>query len=548
MPKVKQHGAPLRPPAASAAHEQLGALSKVPVELVSDFILPEVMRQKDSLRGFARTCRAAANLCKTSAVHVLHRRAEHLSVAAKYSTILGGHPGLPPPPPFSEEQGREAEGFLTSLVKGHASRRSQRAVQLVTSGTIRDWSFGQERALKEALEIWPENAEAHLVLANKLFDWHRYAEAEASIRAHLALRPRAHEAWSLLGSVLQKSDQTQLAEGAYLEACTLQPDSSSAWTNLAAARLELKRPDEARPCLQRALALDADNREALQYMADDHAALGQLDAAATIYARLEDKSWPNVTTAKFGLVLFRQGVYSEALSRLRFAYGAGLPPQEAVRDYYGRCLFFVGNFWEACFPLEVALAHDEANVETRHYLGQARLAAGQLQGAEESFRRIIELEPTHAGAHYGLAAALHKQERWQEAETAYQQAFALGPCDATVFVERATVLSILSRDAEAERWSRAALAQMPNHPPALLQLGFALSYQGRHAEAEPHLRQILHQEPHHLQACQLLLHVLDAQKSRPLDGPGAAFGAAQAPNDAPIPAVVSTYPLGPPRT
>lgn len=59
-------------------------------------------------------------------------------------------------------------------------------------------------------------------------------------------------------------------------------------------------------------------------------------------------------------------------------------------------------------------------------LGRAYFAAALLKPAEESFRRLIELEPTNAWAHTALGLSLDRQSRHAEGAQQHRLADALG--------------------------------------------------------------------------------------------------------------------------
>ncbi|QGG41783.1 tetratricopeptide repeat protein [Aeromicrobium yanjiei] len=66
-------------------------------------------------------------------------------------------------------------------------------------------------------------------------------------------------------------------------------------------------------------------------------------------------------------------------------------------------------------------------------LGRAHFAAAQLSPAEESFRRLVDLEPTSAWAQTALGLALDRQSRHREGVVHHRIAAAMGasPRDAT---------------------------------------------------------------------------------------------------------------------
>jgi len=83
-------------------------------------------------------------------------------------------------------------------------------------------------------------------------------------------------------------------------------------------------------------------------------------------------------------------------------------------------------------------------------LGILHAAAGRLEEAEESFRRVIELAPADAVAHAELGIVLRRQGRFVAADAAYREALALQPDYALAWRNRGVLLDLyLGRPAEA---------------------------------------------------------------------------------------------------
>jgi TolB-like protein/tetratricopeptide (TPR) repeat protein len=119
-----------------------------------------------------------------------------------------------------------------------------------------------------------------------------------------------------------------------------------------------------------------------------------------------------------------------------------------------------------------ALELDPELAEARVLLANALQRDWRWSEAETEYRRAIELSPSDAGAHAGLAYWLICQGRSEEALAWARRAQALDPAINSVDVSG--ILFFSRRYDEAIRESRRDLTTDPNDPLALWSLGFAL--------------------------------------------------------------------------
>ena len=111
---------------------------------------------------------------------------------------------------------------------------------------------------QKAVEINPEDAEAHNNLGNTLQELGRLEEAEASYRQAIALKPGYAEAHSNLGNTLKELGRLDEAEASYAQAIAMKPDFAEAHGNLGNTLQELGRLDEAEASYTQAIALKPD--------------------------------------------------------------------------------------------------------------------------------------------------------------------------------------------------------------------------------------------------------------------------------------------------
>ena len=70
--------------------------------------------------------------------------------------------------------------------------------------------------------------------------------------------------------------------------------------------------------------------------------------------------------------------------------------------------------------LEYAVARAPGSLADRYYLGLAQAGAGLHPQAAESFREVLRLDPSYAGAHIRLGEALLLAEQPAEAAAAFR--------------------------------------------------------------------------------------------------------------------------------
>jgi tetratricopeptide (TPR) repeat protein len=115
-----------------------------------------------------------------------------------------------------------------------------------------------EFAGKKAVEITPDDAEAHYNLGNTLKELGRVDEAEASYKQAIALKPDYAEAHSNLGVTLKELGRLDEALASYTQAIALKPDYAEAHGNLGTALHDLGRLEEAEASFTQAIALKPD--------------------------------------------------------------------------------------------------------------------------------------------------------------------------------------------------------------------------------------------------------------------------------------------------
>lgn len=115
--------------------------------------------------------------------------------------------------------------------------------------------------------------------------------------------------------------------------------------------------------------------------------------------------------------------------------------------------------------------------------GIASVQKGDFNGAEQAWRKSIELDPKNPKVHSNLGVLLQNQGKVDEATQQYQEAIRLDPKDAETHVKLAIALGQQRKLDESITQSKEALRLQPDFAPAHVVLAAALSGQGKQDEA-----------------------------------------------------------------
>ena len=206
-----------------------------------------------------------------------------------------------------------------------------------------------------------------------------------------------------------------------------------------------------------------------------------------------------------------EGILTVHISALRKALGDDARPSAYIETVAGSGYRFVAAVTRPGTDDEEARPPGVTRpVELYQFVGRGRshLLSGsyaELPSAEEAFRAAIEIDPTYAPAHAGLArvrcaqgtlrAAPH-QEAFAEAKASALRALAMNSASADAQVALGTVLFFSEWDwMAAERSLRRALEIDPDHSEALLQFGSLHEALGRLDDGLRQKQQALARDP-----------------------------------------------------
>ena len=121
-------------------------------------------------------------------------------------------------------------------------------------------------ANQKAVQLKPDDAEAHYNLANLLKEMDRFEDAKESYRNAITNKPSFAEAHYNLGNVCLEQDEVAQAEHHYEHAVTLRPNFAEAFSNLGSTYTQLGKMKKAKECLEKAIGLNPKVVEAHRHL------------------------------------------------------------------------------------------------------------------------------------------------------------------------------------------------------------------------------------------------------------------------------------------
>ena len=295
----------------------------------------------------------------------------------------------------------------------------------ILAGVLKQTGRASEAVLtgKKAVEICPDDAEAHFHLGVTLQQLDRLEEAEASYTQVIALKPDYADAHNNLGFILKKLGRLEEAEARYTKAIALKPDFTLAHFNLGIAQRELGKLDEAEASYKHAVVLKPDYTDVHYNLGNMLKDLGRFDEAHASYTQVITLK-PDFAEAynNLGMTLQELGRFDEAQASVTQAIV--LKPDYAEAHYnLGITLAKLDRLDDSEISYMRAIELKPDFAEAHNNLGIIQLLLERLEEAESSYTQAIALKPDLAEAHKNLGETLQKQGRLNEAVCSFQKAF-----------------------------------------------------------------------------------------------------------------------------
>lgn len=225
-----------------------------------------------------------------------------------------------------------------------------------------------------------------------------FVRAEQAAREMSKAFPNEPFVFNILGYACGMVGDQKAAIDAFKWAIKLNPNFVEAMSNYGSYLVQIDRPDDALPVLQKAVAKKPDYAEAHHNLGVAYYALGQSDAALKHYD-LALKYAPQYANALNSRGSLKSSRHDRVGAEADFRAALAIAPKDAgaLANLAG-VLAADGKSAEAVAQLEKALAIDPKNTETLLQLAIILNESGQSEQAAEAFERVLSVDPTHAQA------------------------------------------------------------------------------------------------------------------------------------------------------
>lgn len=357
---------------------------------------------------------------------------------------------------------------------------------------------------QKAVEMEPENPYALSTLAQAHLVNYQYDEARTVIEAAYQANPDSADILAALGWYYEITADFARAQAAYQRAAELEPEYAS-W-QIAQGDLWLSVGDyeQAASAFQEALELAPDHLPALMGLASidldrhDYAAGGEkLD-------KLEELA-PQAVAVKIlrGYLHIYQGENKEALAQ--FNQALELNPQ----SYSAQQGLVTTYLWQGECDQAKSRAQEMASAfpgiaGTDTNLGFAELCAGDASKALTRFRDAAKTDPYLASVQIGMGDAYVAQSRWEDAGEAYLEALRLSPSAGSIHGPLGRSFSQQDLIDDAKREYHITTRLDPYQPDAYIDLGYLNYLDDKLPEAQQLVEKGLQLNPRHVGARRFL--------------------------------------------
>ena len=322
--------------------------------------------------------------------------------------------------------------------------------------------------------------------------------------------PDSATAWSNLAQAFHAHDLFPQAVAAYAEAIAFQPGDYR-WPYLAALAQAETSPQAALPLFRQAISLQPANAAVYINYGDVLLRLGQHAEAAQAYRQAlaldSGSSYALYGLAQVALIDGEPGEATELLERAQaiaphhgeiYSLLAQAYQRLGMEDQARRQAMLAGAWPDASRASDpVAQAMESLAVDSQATArrGVSLAKRGAFEGAEKAFREVLEIRPGNARDFANLGGALAGQGRQKEALEAYRKGLEIDPSDVDTLNNIGLTFLQLGDFDRAGQYLGKALELDPGFAAALGNLGLLAEQQKRPDQAVEYFRQALELNP-----------------------------------------------------
>lgn len=401
----------------------------------------------------------------------------------------GGKDGLPPDlfalageVYLQNGDAKKAEEYFGKAVKldpDDARKRTALAVTHLASGQTES-GLDELRSIAEA----DTGVSADLALISAHLRRKEYEKALAAIDKLEVKQPDKPMSANLRGRVQLLRKDNAAARKSFERALAIDSAFFPAAASLATMDLAEKRPDEAKKRFESVLAKDPKNKQALLALAQLAAAGGgNKDEVALLLNRAVDAN-PTDVSARLLLIdfLLRNRDSKQALTVAQSAVAA-LPNSPELLGALGRAQQISGDVNQAIATYGKLIAMQPLSPQPHLRMAEAQIANKNIQAAEQSLRKALEIKPNELDAQRALINLLVESKKYPDARTIARQIKEQRPKEAVGYVLLGDI------DVSRRDWNSAIAAyqnglQETQAPILAIKLHAALVDSGKSSEAD----------------------------------------------------------------
>ena len=294
------------------------------------------------------------------------------------------------------------------------------------------------------------DAENHATRAFEMFERGRWAEAEMELRKALAFQPDQPEWLYHLGIVLESSGRERQAKAMFEQAAELAPEQVDVVVSAAIICARLGESDRSLHWLDRVLAIDPSNEEALARRIEMLVVQGRHEEAETAFylAEMAMESQSPMCLLEISVSLIARGKFRKAGWCLMEAMKMepGLP---RIRLRLAEVHASTGRLDRALQLCGREVREDPGNIDALSLYAELLESSGRQTEAVETLRRILDFEPADLPARQGLARLLKRMGHPQRSLVEWQILRKLDSNHHGLDIEIGELLMQLGREAEA---------------------------------------------------------------------------------------------------
>ena len=272
-------------------------------------------------------------------------------------------------------------------------------------------------AYRKSVEANPQVFESNLNLG-LLLERKGDPQAAKYLAAAITLKPASHpekslsQAYLSLGHVLEKTSPEE-ALTSYRKASELQPTDAEPHLEAAILLEQQKDLTAASQEFQKALDLDANNRDALAGLVNTYSRSGQLPQAETLLRRMTASETQNATLhIQLGRVLAAQKKNDDAIAEL--TKGLNLAPGDAAANReLIQLLLDEKKYPEAIVRFKPAIQANPSDPDLHYLLGTAYLRNKNFPEAQAELIQAVKLKSDFGQAYGDLAFAASENKDYK---------------------------------------------------------------------------------------------------------------------------------------